>query len=168
MIYMSTLLLHYKRYYLEYMLVYESTLYSWPYYSCGCLCVSVWWSDHMSRQPHDPGKARTASPNPGPIHAGEPHHKNCRVWRWFLWRQSPTTSSNSSLSPSHLLLLSSPGSWSLGGVSRCLSSHITPPCMVHPAYPRLQLPPSRILPWNAHPGDEAMARKVSRNDSKTI
>ena len=81
--------LHYKRYYLECVLVHESTLYSWPHHSRGCLCVSVWY-DHMTRRPHDQGKARTASPNPGPIHAGEPDHKNCRVWRWFWWRQSPT------------------------------------------------------------------------------
>ena len=27
----------------------------------------------MTRRPHDQGKARTASPNPGPINAGEPH-----------------------------------------------------------------------------------------------
>ena len=58
---------------------------------------------------------------------------------------------------------SSRGSWSLGGGCRCLGSHITPPCMVQPGYPRLPpqlpppLPPSCILPWNArHNQDKAM------------
>ena len=27
------------------------------------------WYDHMTRRPHDQSSARTASPNPGPIHA---------------------------------------------------------------------------------------------------
>ena len=69
---------------------------------------------------------------------------------------------------------SSRGSWSLGGGCRCLGSHITPPCMVQPGYPRLPpqlpppLPPSCILPWNArHNQDKAMYWKVCRTSSKT-
>ena len=46
------------------------------------------------------------------------------------------------------------GSWSLGGGCRCLGSHITPPCMVQPGYPRLppQLPSPPFLPPAFYPG----------------
>ena len=70
--------------------------------------MTTWPRDHRTRP-------RTASSNPGPIHApSTTDHKNCRVWRWFWWHRRPAPLSTPPtdlwiINPNQLRLLLVPG-----------------------------------------------------------
>ena len=70
--------------------------------------MTTWPRDQRTRP-------RTASSNPGPIHApSTTDHKNCRVWRWFWWHRRPAPLSTPPtdlwiINPNQLRLLLVPG-----------------------------------------------------------
>ena len=135
--------------------------------------MTTWPRDQRTRP-------RTASSNPGPIHApSTTDHKNCRVWRWFWWHRRPAHLSTPPtdlwiINPNQLRLLLVPGELVTRGrlqvSGQSHNSSVYGPTWLPQASTTITppLPPSCILPWNArHNQDEAMYWKVCWTNSKT-